>query len=272
MSRRIDYGTLAGLAVAVGGILGGLVFEHGQAQDLMQGTAALIVFGGTAGAILVSTPWPALARALRRSRVVFFEESGDKPLLVEQISAFATQARHRGIASLEADALKAKDPFVAKALTLISDGIDTMEIRRQLELEMRIEEDRADADARVFEAAAGYAPTIGIVGAVLGLIQVMKRLDNFGEVGRGIAVAFVATIYGVGIANLVLFPAGAKMRARAARETERREMILEGMAAIAEGLHPYLVRSRLQTYLDGRPSRAGERTPATRPVTARSGA
>jgi chemotaxis protein MotA len=261
VKRRLDYTTFAGIAVALAGILGGLVLERGQAQDLMQVTAALIVLGGTAGAVLFSTPRANLARALRRSRTLFFEELRDERALIDRIVGFATQARRRGVVSLEEAAAKVENPFLRKALLLAVDGIDTNEIRRQLELEIRIADDRADADARVFETAGGYAPTIGIIGAVLGLIQVVKRLDNIPEVGRGIAVAFVATVYGVGVANLLLFPAAAKIRARAARDTEERELMMHGILAIAEGLHPFLVRSRLESYLE-RSGRVEELRPA----------
>lgn len=270
--KRPDYTTFAGLAVAAGGILGGLLLERGQAQDLMQATAALIVLGGTAGAVLVSTPRLNLARALRRSRTLFYEEARDDRALIERIVGFATQARRLGVVSLEQEASKVELPFLRKALMLAVDGVDTAEIRRQLDLEIRVEDDRADADARVFETAGGYAPTIGIIGAVLGLIQVMKRLENIGEVGRGIAVAFVATVYGVGVANLLLFPAAAKIRARASRDAEDRQLIMEGVLALAEGLHPYLVRSRLENYAERNGRTAAPEGAKGRATAARSGA
>jgi chemotaxis protein MotA len=256
VSRRPDYTTFAGLAVAAAGILGGLALERGQAQDLAQATAALIVMGGTAGALLISTPRSSLTRALRRGATLFFEEARDDRAVIERIVGFSMQARRRGVVSLEEQATKEEDRFLRKALLLAVDGVDSAEIRRQLESEIRIEDNRADADAKVFETAGGYAPTIGIIGAVLGLIQVMKQLENIGGVGRGIAMAFVATIYGVGGANLLLFPAAAKIRARAARKAEERELMMEGILMVAEGLHPFLVRSRLEGYLEraGRPA------------------
>jgi chemotaxis protein MotA len=250
VTRRLDYTTVAGLAVAAAGILTGVMLEQGQAQDLVQTTAALIVFGGTAGAVLFSTPRANLVSALRRSRTVLYEETRDHRALIERIVGFAAQARRRGIVSIEDEAVQVEIPFLRKALLLVVDGVDTWEVRRQLEVEIRVLTDRAEADARVFEAAAGYAPTVGILGAVLGHIQVMKRLESVGDVGRGIAVAFVATVYGVGAANLLLLPVAAKIRARAAREAETRELIMEGAVVIAEGVHPSLVRSRLENYLD----------------------
>jgi len=157
---------------------------------------------------------------------------------------------------MEDQAEQVQDPFLRKALLLAVDGADASEIRGQLELSIRREEERAEADARVFENAGGYAPTVGIIGAVLGLIQVMKQLDDIGHVGRGVAVAFVATLYGVGVANLLLLPAAARIRARAREESLRRELILEGMLAIVKGLNPQLVRMRLENYLDGKPIQA----------------
>src|SRR4051794_24953649 len=184
--RKLDYSTFAGIAVALAAILGGLLLEKGSLQDLAQITALLIVAGGTFGAVLIGTPPASFMRALRRSRVLFFEEEPDDQPVISTILQFATTARRRGIGLMEEAALKVQHPFLRKGLLLAVDGVDTREIRRHLELELRIEEERADADAGVFELAGGYAPTIGIIGAVLGLIQVMKHLSNISDVGRGI--------------------------------------------------------------------------------------
>jgi chemotaxis protein MotA len=248
--RKLDYATCAGLALAIAGILGGLILENGRIQDVAQATALLIVFGGTIGAVLIGTPAGALIRALKRSPVIFLEEPRDDESLVARILHFSALARRSGITSIEDQALLVEHPLLRKGLLLAVDGVDTMEIRRQMELEMRVEEDRAEQDARVFEAAGGYAPTIGILGAVLGLIQVMKHLDAISEVGKGIAVAFVATVYGVASANLLFLPAAAKLRFRARREMQTRELIVEGVLAIAEGLNSHLIRMRLEGFLE----------------------
>lgn len=248
--RKPDYATMAGLAVAAGGILGGLLLENGRIQDVAQITALLIVFGGTLGAVLVSTPAATLIRALKHSSVLFFEEPRNDASLVTRILHFATLARRGGITSIEAQALQVTHPLLRKGLLLAVDGVDTMEIRRQMELEVRVEADRAEEDARVFEAAGGYAPTIGIIGAVLGLIQVMKHLEAISEIGKGIAVAFVATVYGVASANLLLLPAAAKLRFRASRELQTQELMVEGVLAIAEGLNSHLIRMRLENFLE----------------------
>jgi chemotaxis protein MotA len=141
-----------------------------------------------------------------------------------------------------------KDPFLKKALMLAVDGSDLQELRGILNLEIQVEEIRAEAEAKVFDHAGGYAPTIGIIGAVLGLIQVMKNLANIGEVGHGIAVAFVATVYGVGAANLLFLPVAQKIKARAQRDVQRQELIVEGVSGIVEGLNPKLLRARLEVF------------------------
>lgn len=248
--RKPDYATVAGLAVAVAGVLGGLLLENGQIQDVAQVTALLIVFGGTLGAVLVSTPVATLTRAIKHASVIFFEEPRNDESLVSRILHFAMLARRGGIISIEAQALQVEHPLLRKGLLLAVDGVDTLEIRRQMELEMRVQADRAEEDARVFEAAGGYAPTIGIIGAVLGLIQVMKHLEAVSEIGKGIAVAFVATIYGVASANLLLLPAAAKLRFRACRQMQTQELIVEGVIAIAEGLNSHLIRMRLENFLE----------------------
>src|SRR5579885_2458223 len=159
-STKLDYATFAGLGLALAGILGGLLLEKGSIQDLQQITALLIVFGGTAGAVMISTPAASLLRALKSSRVIFFEPLAQDRALADEILGFAVLARRRGIASIETQAEAVSDPFFRKGLLLAVDGIDTQEIRRQLELEIRIAEDRIEADARVFESAGGYAPTV----------------------------------------------------------------------------------------------------------------
>lgn len=266
--RKPDYATIAGLGLALAGILGGLVLENGQIQDVAQVTAFLIVFGGTVGAVLVSTPAATLIRAFKHSSVIFFEEPRNDQALVAQILHFAMLARRGGIISIEAQALGVEYPLLRKGLLLAVDGVDTMEIRRQMELEVRVEEDRAEEDARVFEAAGGYAPTIGIIGAVLGLIQVMKHLDAVSEIGKGIAVAFVATVYGVASANLLLLPAAAKLRFRARKELQTQELIVEGVLAIAEGLNSHLIRMRLENFLEEKAQTPGGIPSTAKPLAA----
>jgi chemotaxis protein MotA len=247
-ASRPDFATIGGLLLSVGGILGGLLLEGGKLADVAQVTAAMIVLGGTLGAVLVTTPLPVLLSAAGKLSHVFIERSQTPDTLIEEIIGYATKARKGGIVSLEQDAEHIQEPFLRKAINLAVDGTDLQEIRKMMELEITLEEQHGEAEAKVYEAAGGYSPTVGIIGAVLGLIQVMKHIEDVNEVGRGIAVAFVATVYGVGIANLFFLPAGNKLRARLHGSVQIKELILEGVTGIVEGLNPKLIRSRLEAY------------------------
>ncbi len=211
---RPDLATLGGIALALSGIIGGLVLEKGSIQDIAQTTAAMIVLGGTFGAVLVTTPLPIVLRAFRGLGAVFFERASSASALIEQLIYFAAKARKNGIVSLETEAGTIADPFFKKALNLAVDGTDLQELRKMMEVDIVLGEQSKEAEAKVWEAAGGYSPTIGIIGAVLGLIQVMKHLEDIKEVGHGIAVAFVATVYGVASANIFFLPVANKLRAR----------------------------------------------------------
>jgi chemotaxis protein MotA len=264
-SAKPDIATILGVLLAVGGIVGGLILEKGKISDITQPTAAIIVLGGTFGAVMVSTPLGTLIGALKRLKVVLLERTQPAGALIEEIIDYATKARKNGLVSLEQEAVGIADPFLRKALTLAVDGTDLQEIRKMLELEIGLREHHAEAEAKVFESAGGYAPTIGIIGAVLGLIQVMKNLEVIEEVGRGIAVAFVATVYGVGLANIFLLPAAAKIKCRAQQEVHMKELIVEGVAGIVEGLNPKMIRSKLEAYAvegGGRKAAKGEKAGA----------
>jgi chemotaxis protein MotA len=247
-SSRVDFASLLGLVVGVGGIVGGLIMEGGSLREIMSPTALMIVFGGTIGAVMVTTPIAMLGGALRGLGKVFSEKIEDPGAMIDQIVDYSTKARKNGIVALEKAADDAPDRFLGKALNLAVDGTDLQELRRMMELEIELEDRVAENEAKVFESAGGYSPTIGIIGAVLGLIQVMKDLTDISKVGHGIAVAFVATIYGVGFANLFFLPAGGKIRARAQQKAQIREMILEGIVGIVEGLNPKLIRLKLEAY------------------------
>ena len=246
---RLDLGSVGGVILAVGGILGGLILDGGKVTDVQQITAAMIVFGGTLGAVMLTTPLEVLMGAVRKLGSVFFEKAQPVAETIEDIIGHAIQARKQGIVSLEEEAAKIEDPFLRKALNLAVDGIEMSQIRSILEREIELMEQRGEAEAKAFEAAGGYSPTIGIIGAVLGLMQVMKNLANIDEVGRGIAAAFVATVYGVGAANIFFLPAGGKLRARVRSEVQLRELMLQGVLAIVEGLNPKLIRTRLDAYI-----------------------
>ena len=272
-SVRPDVASFGGLLLAVGGILGGLILENGKIRDVAQVTAAMIVLGGTMGAVMITTPLTILIGAAKRFGGVFFEHVRSPETVVEEIITFATKARKTGIVSLEADVERVADPFLRKALSLAVDGTDIQSLHKMMELEIVLAEQQAEAEAKVYEAAGGYAPTIGIIGAVLGLIQVMKHLENIEEVGKGIAVAFVATVYGVGLANILFLPAAAKIKARMREASRMKELMLEGVSSIAEGLNPKLIRIRLEAYLHNSPGKpkkvkADRKAPQAQPVSA----
>jgi len=245
---RPDATTLSGLILAFGGILGGLLMEGGKLKDISQITAALIVLGGTCGAVMVSTPTSVLAAALRRLAHVVVDPSDSTEAVIEELIRYAAAARRNGLVALENDAMQIQNPFLQKALMLAVDGTDLQEIRNMMQLEIELSERMAYAEARVYECAGGYSPTIGIIGAVMGLIQVMKNLANIEEVGHGIAVAFVATVYGVGLANVILLPVATKIKARVDGETALKELMLEGVVGIVEGLNPKIIRNKLEAY------------------------
>lgn len=258
-SSKLDIATLGGIALAVAGILGGLILEKGSVKDVTQLTAALIVIGGTIGALLVTTPMSALKLALSNCKLIFFENTYSPSDVIEEIVAYSMKARTKGLTSLELDGANTRDPFLRKALNLIADNNDVAELKTTMDLEIDASDDRLEEAAKVFEAAGGYSPTVGIIGAVLGLIQVMKNLGDIGQVGHGIAVAFVATVYGVGLANIILLPAAGKIRARARVECQRKELMLNGLVGIVEGVNPRILRNRLNAYLHEKQAKASSR-------------
>jgi chemotaxis protein MotA len=249
-SVRLDFASIGGLIVAAGGIIGGLVLDGGQVSDIRQVTAAIIVLGGTLGAVMVTSPMSSLIRAAKGLKNVFFEEVIDMNAAVDEIVGYASKARKSSIISLEEDLDKIEDPFLKKALSLAIDGTDLKELRKMMDLEIYLAEKRAESGVKIYEAAGGYSPTIGIIGAVMGLIQVMKHLENIDEVGRGIAVAFVATVYGVAVANLFFLPVASKLKARIINDVHVKELLLEGVGSIIEGMNPKLIRVKLEAFLE----------------------
>jgi chemotaxis protein MotA len=256
----VDLASLAGVLVALAGIIGGLMLEGGTVADIAQATGALIVFGGTLGAVMVTTPPATLFHAAKRLKFVFLQPRYSPAAIIEVILDFATRARRNGIVSLEPEIDRIEDPFLRKALSLGVDGTDIQEIRNMMAIELDAEERQGKAEAKVYEAAGGYAPTIGIIGAVLGLIQVMKHLDDIDMVGKGIAVAFVATVYGVASANLFFLPAGNKLKARVEESIRMKELMLEGVSSIIQGLHPQVIERKLEAFANEKDSSAKSRS------------
>jgi chemotaxis protein MotA len=245
----VDKASWGGVLLGLGGIVGGLLLEGGRLSQVLQPTAAMIVFGGTFGAVLIQFPLPIVAKSVRRLGHVFLQPKVDAPAMVKELARFANQARREGIISLDAELEKISDPFLRKSLMLAVDGTEPQELRSTMELEMDNQSEQEEKIPQVFESAGGFSPTIGIIGAVLGLIQVMQHLDKLDEVGRGIAVAFVATIYGVGAANLFFLPFAGKLRIRIREEQVLREMTLEGVVSILEGMNPRALETKLQGFL-----------------------
>lgn len=246
----MDKGSIGGVLLAVLGIIAGLLMEGGNLGQILQPTAALIVFGGTLGAVLLQFPLSTVIAAFRSLGHVFTAPRKQNDQLVAMLLSYANKARRNGVVSLDADLKSIEDPFLKRSLMLAVDGTEPSDLRKIMRVSLDSTIETEEHLPMVFESAGGFSPTIGILGAVLGLIQVMQHLDNMQEVGRGIAVAFVATIYGVGIANLFFLPFAGKMRIRIRDGQLRREMMLEGVISILEGMNPRMLEVKLAGFLE----------------------
>jgi chemotaxis protein MotA len=245
----MDIASVGGILLAIVGILGGLIIEGGSIAQVTQPTAMMIVLGGTLGAVMLQFPLSVFTAALRQFMSIFISRGTKNEAIVAQLVLFAVKARKSGILSLDADLSTVEDPFLKQALMLAIDGTEPAAVRQIMQLELENGAEFEERIPQVFESAGGFAPTVGIIGAVIGLIQVMQRLDDIKQVGRGIAIAFVATIYGVGLANLVFLPAAGKLRIRQQDEHMVREMMLEGVISIQEGMNPRMIEIKLRTFL-----------------------
>ncbi|MCB1849530.1 MAG: flagellar motor protein [Gammaproteobacteria bacterium] len=246
----MDLLSITGILVALVAIIGGNLLEGGQVSALLNGPALIIVFGGTLGAIMLQSPGAIFLHALRLAGGVFHPPRQELASTIKKLVSWSSVARKEGLLGLEAVSEKEPDLFIRKGMQLLVDGSEPEVIRRILEVEVDNREQQDLMAAKVFESMGGYAPTIGIIGAVMGLIHVMQNLADPGRLGAGIATAFVATIYGVGVANLFLLPFGNKMKTLALRKSQYQEMVIEGIVAIAEGENPRNIESRLQGYLN----------------------
>ncbi|MBL4681164.1 MAG: flagellar motor protein [Pseudomonadales bacterium] len=242
----MDLLSLLGIFIAFGAIVTGNLLDGGALAPLLNIPAALVVFGGTIGAIVLQTPFRILRRGVSLLGWIIFPPRVSQKDLLSRILNISKVARRDGILGLEEIGLKEKDRILRKGLLLLSDGFEPERIRRQLEEDIGHAEQRDIRAASIFDHMGGYAPTIGIIGAVMGLIQVMSHLDQPEKVGSGIATAFVATIYGVGFANLLLFPVAGKLRELIREIISSEILTLEGIVAIAEGEHPSSIESRLR--------------------------
>ena len=242
-------GPLIGMVIAFVAIVFGNVLEGGHLSSLLGGPAALIVLGGTIGAVFVQYPVSSLKAAAGAAGRTFRKPAQEPRALIEEIVGYANQARLEGILGLEKVASNASDPFLSKALMMAIDGADSTALRETMEIIIDQGEEHGEEAAKVFEAAGGYSPTIGIIGAVLGLIHVMSNLADINAVGHGIAAAFVATIYGVGVANILFLPLGGRIKIQVREASTTQQLTLVGVLAIQEGMNPKLVRERLSAFL-----------------------
>jgi len=242
-------GPIIGIVFALVAILLGNTLEGGHASSIVGGPAFMIVVGGTIGAVMVQYPFGILIGAVKAAGGTFKKPEADLQKLVDEFFDYATRARKDGLLSLEKAAEGASDPFLRKALMMVIDGADSSAVRETLEIAISQEEEHGEHYVKAFEAAGGYCPTVGIIGAVLGLIHVMSNLSDINAVGSGIAAAFVATIYGVAAANIVFLPIGGRIKLRQKEALVAKELILNGVLALQAGLNPKLVRERLSEYL-----------------------
>lgn len=247
----MDVIAIIGVIIAFASVIGGNLLEGGQMGALLDTPAALIVLGGTLGAVVLQTPYTRLKRAAVMLRWVVFPPKLEMESAIRKLMDWSRTSRREGLLGLENILENERDPFTCKGLGLLIDGGEPHTIRRVLETDLSARTDAELAAAQVFRSMGGYAPTIGIVGAVLGLIQVMGNLADPSQLGQGIATAFVATIYGVGSANLVFLPVADRLRSLVMRMADSRELIIEGLLAISEGEHPRSIEVRLGGFLEG---------------------
>jgi len=246
----MDLLSVVGLTVGFGAILLGQHLEGGHLSSLMNGPAILIVMGGTVGAVMLQSPLGTFVRAMHMTIWVFKPPEQRAAEAIERIVQWSQVARKEGLLGLETVAEEETDPFAQKGLQLLVDGSEPDTIRATLEVDLGARESRDLQAAKVFDGLGGYAPTVGIIGAVMGLIHVMGNLADPSKLGGGIAVAFVATIYGVALANLLFLPTANKLKSVVNAQSQYREMMIEGIVAIAEGENPRNIEIRLLGYLD----------------------
>lgn len=234
----MDILSILGLILAFGAILGGQLWEGGHVTSLINGPACLIVLGGTMGAVMLQTPFNIFMSSLKMMFWTIFPPKLKSEEAIQKIMEWSNIARKEGLLGLEDVAENETDPFAQKGLQLLVDGSEPEIIRRVMEVELDAKEHSGTESAKVFENMGGYSPTIGIIGAVMGLIHVMQNLADPSKLGSGIATAFVATIYGVGLANLLFLPIAGKLKSQIHAQSQLHEMIVEGVISIAEGENP----------------------------------
>ncbi|MEK6634634.1 MAG: flagellar motor protein [Nitrospirota bacterium] len=245
----MDIATILGIVLSIGSIIGGQALEGGHLSSIMQLTAFIIVAGGTIGACCVQNPLSVVIKSIGSLGMVFGNTPIDTKGTIKLILDLATVSRKQGLLALEGKLKDIKDPFFKKGVQLIVDGTDPKAVHEILEIEVEHHEEAGVKAAKVWEAAGGYAPTVGILGAVLGLIHVMENLADPSKLGGGIAVAFVATVYGVGLANLFFLPFANKIKMKLKEESGARNIIIMGLVGLAQGENPRLLQEKLESFL-----------------------
>ncbi len=245
----MDKLSIFGLLVAFSGIIGGSIIEGGSVAILLQGASLLIVLGGTLGAVMLQNPFKIFRKGIGMARWAFATPKISQQKMVYQLSAWSNVVRREGVLKLEDQIDEISDPFIRKGLQLLVDGNTAEKIRNVLDVDLQTYEQCHFQSARVWESAAGYSPTIGIMGAVLGLVHVMQSLTEPSKLGAGIAVAFISTLYGVGLANLVFLPIAGKLKMIILQQVNLREMFIDGLMMIANGENTRYLENKLQGYI-----------------------
>jgi chemotaxis protein MotA len=246
----MDLASLIGTILGISAVVGGQLIEGGKLSQILQGTAALIVFGGTFGAMLVSFPMQDIKKAFSMLPTIFQNVDLDVRPVIDEIIRIATIARKEGVLAVEGQRESIQDPMFKKAIKYVIDGFEPNTVKEIIDTEIYLAFEEEENAGKVWEGAGGYSPTIGIIGAVLGLIHVMAMLNDPSKIGEGIAVAFVATVYGVGAANLVLIPWGTKIKRKAHQRMMAKEVVKLGVVGIQEGLNPHFLQEKLEVFVE----------------------
>lgn len=246
----MDLASLIGSILGIGAVVGGQVLEGGHLGQILQMTAALIVLGGTAGAMLLAFPSEDIKKAFQLIPLIYQKVDLDVRPVIDEIIKIATIARKEGVLAVEGQRDSIQNELFKKSIKFVIDGFEPNTVKEIIDNEIYIQFEEEENAGKVFEGAGGFSPTIGIIGAVLGLIHVMAMLNDPSKIGEGIAVAFVATVYGVGLANLILIPWGTKLKRKAAQRMMTREVVKLGVVGIQEGLNPHFLQEKLEVFVE----------------------
>ncbi|MBI2711709.1 MAG: flagellar motor protein [Bdellovibrio sp.] len=246
----MDLASVIGTVLGIGGVVGGQILEGGHIGQIMQGTAAIIVFGGTFGAMLLAFPASDVIKAFKMLPSIYQNVDMDVRPTIDEIIRIATIARKEGVLAVEGQRDSIQNPLFKKSIKYVIDGFEPNTVKEIIDTEIYLTFEEEENAGKVFEGAGGFAPTVGIIGAVLGLIHVMSMLNDPSKIGEGIAVAFVATVYGVGAANLYLIPWGTKMKRKASQRMIAKEVVKLGVVGIQEGLNPHFLQEKLEVFVE----------------------